>query len=361
MRNLNQFPVEILRLIFDELDAKSIANLRLVTRRISDVASEHWLTCQNEVRFFMRKEDLSILSGLLRYPDSCYYKNIKSLICLFNSPGPAEICHGHRRLYQEWVEILGANEDFAVLEKVVKRLPNLEKITVECCHFMDLFRQDGRGGNGGGKKTWNRIENALEIIGRVHAVSTRQLRAVLLAVQKAGHTKLQSIDATYMHLDMLCEKQSFGIHNMTASVLENLHTLYLHIEDWHDGYKLPPSSSSSRREQGHDEHGEHEHGTFRQALVRMRNLTDLQLFLPLSAAVPLSRLIQPNHVWPKLQGVDIIGFDMRREELLHFVKLHRPTLKTFTLITAGSTVDMWSAKLFTLEDVLYEVRMGTSS
>jgi len=146
MRNLNQFPVEILRLIFDELDAKSIANLRLVTRRISDVASEHWLTCQNEVRFFMRKEDLSILSGLLRYPDSCYYKNIKSLICLFNSPGPAEICHGHRRLYQEWVEILGANEDFAVLEKVVKRLPNLEKITVECCHFMDLFRQDGRGG-----------------------------------------------------------------------------------------------------------------------------------------------------------------------------------------------------------------------
>jgi len=93
----------------------------------------------------------------------------------------------------------------------------------------------------------------------------------------------------------------------------------------------------------------------------MRNLTDLQLFLPLSAAVPLSRLIQPNHVWPKLQGVDIIGFDMRREELLHFVKLHRPTLKTFTLITAGSTVDMWSANLFTLEDVLYEVRMGTSS
>jgi len=52
---------------------------------------------------------------------------------------------------------------------------------------------------------------------------------------------------------------------------------------------------------------------------------------------------------------------MRREELLHFVKLHRPTLKTFTLITAGSTVDMWSANLFTLEDVLYEVRMGTSS
>jgi len=57
MRNLNQFPVEILGLIFDELDAKSIANLRLVTRRISEVASEHWLTCQNEVRFFMRKED----------------------------------------------------------------------------------------------------------------------------------------------------------------------------------------------------------------------------------------------------------------------------------------------------------------
>lgn len=130
-------------------------------------------------------------------------------------------------------DLLDTDGDFTFLEDLVPRLPNLNTIGVSGRRrwlLTDDWQPPGEN-LFMSMKRWRPMEFPLHnICDNDQIASARHLRALLRGVEKAGNP-LQSIEASYIHLNILCGRL-FGLHGMPATVLEHLSTLSLHMVAW---------------------------------------------------------------------------------------------------------------------------------
>ena len=279
---------------------------------------------------------------------------------LFDAPGPAateaEIRENYARylrLYEEQSEILANDRDFAFVEEVIAKLPNLRAIVMSDGNGLRIINQT---------KPVPRRDPMQLYTGPWNdgAASARHFRALLKGVEKAG-TKLQSIQASLLHLSILDETQ-FGLHSMSPAILETVTTLQLAIT------AAEEDDVSGRRALDQDFRPQLEacraatqKGALARILRGMPNLADLEIEFAELHAMPFGTLPSPayladvvplDHTWPKLRRFAISNIETERQEILAFLARHKSSLESVDLGPARLTSTSWRKLLPDLKSQL---------
>ncbi|KAK1753309.1 hypothetical protein QBC47DRAFT_431781 [Echria macrotheca] len=414
MGALDRLPVEMLCAILDELTLSDVRNLRLVNRAIGEVASS---IAFKDVWFILRKNDFDMVRAIANNPScAAHTTRLAYLVHMFNhqretlaqfaqvirqyedvharryklrpdlfaTPKPkktdAEIQDYYRRyvrLYEEQEEILSNDHDFALMEEVVSKFPNLRSILVEDDSYFDSteFRAAGPRfvvrSMVASDDNFDFGDDLTDAYSGVQddraAATTRNLRAVLKGVEKAG-IQLQSIHTGALQIEILDKKQ-FGLHSMPPRLLENLTTLNLMLLAV--GERTDVEASSGMLEHAPMVAYARSHlarcraltrrATLRQTLEKMPNLVDLSIELLEMAGRPskpswqmpwdlpspafLKDVILVDRFWPKLKRLVIKNVETDHPELLAFLVRHKASLETLKLDNIRLTSTSWRSLL----------------
>lgn len=379
MRALERLPTEILYHIISELTVTDARTLRLVNRSIGAVANS---VAFKELCFTMRKDDFDIVRAIAKNPS--YATHITSLAYvvdvlnlerqtlsmftdavrrqermdaklhrrlpeLFQLPRPKmrktgiqENYNRYLRLYEEQEDIIANNRDFALLEELTPKLPNLRGIVMSDVNELRIIHKTRPVPKRDITKLYTGTYND-------GAASARHLRALLKGVEKAG-TRLESIQASLVHRSILDETQ-FGLHSISPGLLEHLTTLklvFVAVEEEEDsGMRVQdqdflPQLAECRALM--------QKGTLRRTLDKMPNLVDLDIGLAQFDLLPsgtfpspayLGDIIPLDRVWPKLKRFSISNVETERQQIAGFLVRHKNSLESFGLGFIRLTSTSW--------------------
>lgn len=380
MRCLERLPTEILCQIIGELPLRDVRTLRLVNRSIGDVANS---VAFKEICFIMRKDDFDIVRAIVDNPSCARHVTSLAYVVdvlvlerqtlemftnavrvqermdadlhrhnpkLFPRPVPKmpateiqEKYNLYLRLYEEQEDILANDRDFAFLEQLIPRLPNLRDIVMSDGNELRIIRK--------ASPVPRRFDVTNLYSGKYDdgAASARHLRALLKGVEKAG-TRLQSIQASSVHRSILDDSQ-FGLHSVSPAVLEHLTTLKLvlvAVEEEEVSYmRVPDQDFLPQLEQCRTFA---QKGALRRALDKMPNLVDVEIQLiefhhypagTFPSPAYLRDIVPLDRVWPKLKRFRISNVETERQELAGFLGRHKSSLESFDLGYIRLTSTSW--------------------
>ncbi|KAK4448936.1 hypothetical protein QBC34DRAFT_438710 [Podospora aff. communis PSN243] len=388
---LDFLPTEILHSIMDELDLNDHRRLRLVCSRLNTIASSR--TMKN-LDFFLCKPDFDMLQSIAdrngehvtsliyvatmvsskRHDFDAYnqlirrdwdYEHLEMI-----DADPRGYFEHYERAYESQQDILAHDRDYQLLESVLAKLPNLDRIVVWSQHQgqaeISVEPATRRMYNHGRLGV---CERSVCITGVDYGDgAARHLRALLRGVQTAG-TKLRTIIATGMHYSFF-DPEQFGLASVAPHLFENLSCLELSIEalaDWdYDHYNnqqekfilMPHVTDASACR------ATMQKGMLRKALLNMPNLTRLRLIVigvlrdwELALADGRSchppdfeDMVSPEQSWPRLKSLTLEGMYASQEQLAGLIIRCRETLTSVELNRVRMTNGSWRKLLPQLKE-----------
>ncbi|KAK0648146.1 hypothetical protein B0T16DRAFT_113085 [Cercophora newfieldiana] len=358
---LDGMPTEILLDIFGYLrsvkpyggeDFSGIRKLRLVSKRIRDVADIADIDDWREFVFSIRRDHLRDLLRVAKkkgehvtslvylvevlYPIRQTYRqyelHIRSQERYHDLHFPAPLSRDdvfkdwekYCILVQQQEDTLDNHRDYKVLHEAIPQFPNLRNITVS---YNNEFRIRPLN-----KPPYRRCPP--EFIGNYDQSGMYRLHSILRAVQAAG-TRLHSLRASSIQLDFFepdfFNHPKYGL-GAWLGLLDNLTDIALTIEVVDDGAWDPTENIQHCRKTM-------DHGVLRRILDNAPKLATIKIAFFGSTIWPgrhpapakLNSILPLNRVWPGLKSISLSHVETERQEITRFLKRHKDSLEELKL------------------------------